>query len=228
MLPEEEDRIRHEEILRLEIRRSIEAKQPPQSRWEKSWTFFNSALGLWLLSTVAVTILGWAFAKLSSTLAHERENSILSSKLDMEIANHVREFRDTLTAEYPEGEWQAGLVQLLRAADCLQGKTQAYDHLFPEYQGRTTSSLIWELREIRADRVEKGRLLQAYQASHNINYEIHNMVARLQAMSTKANKSAMVDALKQAIIEVEKIYLDQGCPLMDRRWIEQISTTTTF
>jgi hypothetical protein len=222
---EEKSRSQDDQRVPENAQPATEQSKPAPSRWERLWAFFNGPLGLWILSTVFVTFLGWAYAQLSSDLAHKRENEMLIARFDIEIANHIDEFRDTLTVEYPEEDWQKGLAQLLRSALCLQGDPNAYENVFPEYKGRSTSSLIWELRAVTSGRGDKERLRKAHQAARDLFFETHRKAAHVQAVAAQGDKTASAAAVKQVIAEILRKYFENGCPLMDKRWSEQFSKT---
>ena len=64
------ERIRREEILREEIAKSL---KKPQSRKEQVWSFFNSNLGLFLLSSILLSGLTYGFTEHTQKLAQERQ-----------------------------------------------------------------------------------------------------------------------------------------------------------
>jgi len=71
MSNEQIERIRAEEALRIEIRKSLQEPPPTQPMKKSSlWVFLNSSFGLWLLSTIFITLIG---AKYSEMQANHKE-----------------------------------------------------------------------------------------------------------------------------------------------------------
>jgi hypothetical protein len=58
---EDKRRITEEEVFRLEVRKSLAQEKPPQGTYGVLWTFLNSSLGLWVLSTIVIGCFGWAY-----------------------------------------------------------------------------------------------------------------------------------------------------------------------
>lgn len=91
LTPEDRARIRLEEMYRAEVRDTMKLVVRPRSR---AWTFFNSNLGLWLLSAIFISGLGTLFTMWQHTrdLQHAKEEKaaeaqrVLHDRQTQEIA----------------------------------------------------------------------------------------------------------------------------------------------
>lgn len=141
----EKKRIREEEIYRIEVTKELVENKPPPSRCKALIGFLNSALGIWLLSTVAVGFISWGYARIQDSNIRARANEETVSKLDVEIANRIRAFRRATADAKKKPE----LVTAIRNLD-------ASTPVFVEYDGRSLYSLMWELsRKVPKDEAEK-------------------------------------------------------------------------
>jgi hypothetical protein len=137
--------IRAEEVFRDEIRKSL---VPRETGGKKVLAFFNSALGIFLLSSVALTgATTWhaqhAAERQASTTRDEQQR-----RLDVEIA-----YRLTLLA--PLTVSQFSFTELHNERGAMRGKVRRdpqigdlapYEPIFPEFLGRSLYALIWECR----------------------------------------------------------------------------------
>jgi hypothetical protein len=93
----DKQRIRAEEIYRDEVRREL---LPPKGRWK---SFFNTALGLWMLSTLSSILVvgggGWAVTRIAQDHALSVQNRETVKKLKLEVYFQAGKFRgDVLRA----------------------------------------------------------------------------------------------------------------------------------
>jgi hypothetical protein len=135
---DERAKIRAEEILRREVRESLEGAG---SRW---WSFLNSAFGLWLLGSVSVGVITWSFGAIRDRQREETESRVLSRRLRTEIAARV----DAATYVFRSSEFHEPRPEVDdygEAANVLNG--QAGNATYPEFTGRKLSSLVIQLRD---------------------------------------------------------------------------------
>jgi hypothetical protein len=85
------ERIRAEEIYRDEVRREIEDRRA-HGVGSRTWAFLNSAFGLWLLTTVVVSIGTWGFTEWRNAREMSRENDRAIVSLNREIAVRLDQF----------------------------------------------------------------------------------------------------------------------------------------
>lgn len=143
----EEDRehIRAEEIFRHEVRVSL----ADQADRPGVLAFLNSALGIWLLSTLVVGFGSWAYATYLEHLEQRREQVATLARLNTEMRGRVRSFG--LDLERMEN-WS----QALRALQNLRTGT----HVYPEYANWSTELLVSEIRNLSGeDTAELSRAL---------------------------------------------------------------------
>ena len=141
MLNEEEKvRIRLEEVFREELREEL--KTARAKTWRKrALAFFNSALGIWLLSSVALGLVTWTYARWTETLAKARENGEAVEKLDIEIAARIQRLESFLVDGSSNATYFIALVSL----DNPSTVDKLSPVVFPEFARRGLRSLLWEL-----------------------------------------------------------------------------------
>lgn len=138
------------------------------------WSILNSPFSLWMLSSVLLGGITFAYTKWgeirdskridaehAARLAHE--NLVTTRKLDAEIASRL---------SYVHSLTRLGEVStksfLLALASLEQPSTETYSvSVFPEYSQRTLRSLLWELLQVlpetsQAEKDEKQRVRVAY------------------------------------------------------------------
>jgi hypothetical protein len=87
---EDRQRIRQEEIFRQEIRQDLEkAKASNQSFPRRVVNFLNTGLGLWFLTTVAVGLVSFSYAKWDEHNTKIRDNRTTERKLNIEISTRL-------------------------------------------------------------------------------------------------------------------------------------------
>ncbi len=145
-LPEpDRERVRLEEVFREEVRKSL---QQPRTFGQQVLEFFNSSLGLFILSSV---VLG-GFSTLATTWFNNHQEQARSleteRRLDIEIGFRLHQL--PLLANQP-----VTFTQLHTAKGAVFGKAEyhpqagklgEFEPVFPEYLGRSLFSLVWELQ----------------------------------------------------------------------------------
>lgn len=108
-------RIREEEIFRQEVRRALEKQPANRSFLGRVYAFFNTGLGLFLLSTVAVGGITQLFTWSQERIAAAERREQLARELDAEIGARV----STLAAE---ANLHMDRLRELPAEDVLQSR----------------------------------------------------------------------------------------------------------
>lgn len=90
MLTEEEKaRLKAEEIFRDEVRKSLPAKK---SKPNSVWTFLNSGLGIWFLSTIVIGFFTYLFNEYKENKKTATEQETKIQQIDLEIESRISQF----------------------------------------------------------------------------------------------------------------------------------------
>jgi hypothetical protein len=150
---EEKSRIRAEEIFRDEVRRELETKQPP-SRAQKIWTFLNSSLALWFLSSVVLAGLTTAVTSYQARHTEHLRKAESERRLDTEISSRiglalrvvrVQQAQVARGGAPPDGYPYGTAIAYL---DNSFANTPWDFSIYPEYKARPFRSLISERASI--------------------------------------------------------------------------------
>lgn len=143
--------IREEEELRYVVRREIETRfAEPQTRLTRVFTFLNTSVGAFLLSTVLIGMITYFHSELSVTLTRRAERADRLRKVGLEVANRLQEI--SRMEKRFDGHYRA----VVRTAfdGFRSGDTQNesyklyYAAMFPELRERTLKSLVYELIDL--------------------------------------------------------------------------------
>jgi hypothetical protein len=151
MLTEEEKtKIKAEEVFRDEVRKSLNTKEK-----NGFWTFLNTSLGIWFLSTIMIGLFTYFFNDYNETkkVTNKREDKI--KQLDLEIESRISQFWVNL---YPLVNQSDSTLPLKEGIsyDTVKVIWEAFKNppsfnqniitsIYKEYEKRTTISLIIEL-----------------------------------------------------------------------------------
>ena len=187
MLTDDEmEKIRLEELYRHEVRTGLEEKEIP-SAGQRLWAAANKPITIWFLATVVVGAISWSIDRADRDRAQVRANQVVErgqktaeGRLDLEISTRlIQAYPLYVPDAYAVGhvEPMAEQEEFLRefipdlhgsfdnfrtALDC--GKLFG---VFPEYEHRSLTSLIWQLATLRTGAPE-GELKEALDASIGI------------------------------------------------------------
>lgn len=138
MLTEEDkQRIREEEIFRAEVQKSLVQLTSPKPSYQHLWAFFNTSLGIWVLSTVFLGIIGWTYAQWQAS----RQNTEQINKLDIEIDARLHAAEDTLNSQLFRKKEDSPIY----VANVLLLPPMGERMILPEYANRNMRSLMYEL-----------------------------------------------------------------------------------
>lgn len=136
MTPEEQNRIREEELFRERVRSELERERSrPTPRG--LWAFLNSAFGLFLLSTVAVGLISTGYALVQEQIRIRTERHAVMGRIETEINNRLSGTARAMRSALKENVLM-GLYNALEA-DSRNGGT------YLEFKERSIGSLLSEL-----------------------------------------------------------------------------------
>jgi len=195
---EDKTRIRLEEIFREEVRAELSTTKP--KTWQKkSLAFFNSALGIWLLSSVALGLVSWSYSRLSESIAEKKENNGAIQKLDIEITARIRRFEAFLANDSSNMMYFIALLSL----DNPSTIDKMTPVVFPEYSRRGLRSLLWELHS-RVPEDEKKAVARALKTAEKFSLRGAESIRYLDASSEDENARVdpeEVDATRRQLKE---------------------------
>lgn len=105
------ERIIEEESFRREIRELMDKTKKKES--SKTLEFFNSPVGLWLLSTVLIGIVTWAYTTYKETSSAHQQKDIRIQKMDIEIASRLQEYSTSLDHPTTYGQYYGSYEQFI-------------------------------------------------------------------------------------------------------------------
>jgi len=163
----EKSHLKAEETFRYEVRKSLEKKE------EKKFgrmvlDFFNSAFGLWLLSTVVVGLIVSLYSNIKTKNEIAATNTETMRKLTTEISGRLQVFKISLSQLPVEQYYEYSYKQLAHMIDgtgIIDKGSASQDRpifIFPEFQDRTLQSLLFEMErltknETQATVIREGR-----------------------------------------------------------------------
>ena len=150
----ERRRIRSEEIFRAEVKEVLRKPAPAASRTSQFFAALNRPLGLWFLSSVVLSALGWAYASWEEDRAARAQARAEITRLDIEIYGRLRQSAQRLEAA-------TNAVGLREAVEMLNEGSG----IFPEFEKRSFEGLLltlqWLVPEDERAEIETAR--QAWQ-----------------------------------------------------------------
>ena len=157
--------------IRLEekYRASIANKLNPPTQSSAIWTFLNSTLGIFLLSTVFISSFTWLYGQWTAAKTQNHETQKTWERLQVELSNRIRYF-DKLTTRIPSQEYKVirgALYGFDPAANVNPSWILHYSPVFLEYKERSFSSLLWELATVSKDS-RKPQLKKMREISYSI------------------------------------------------------------
>ena len=143
MLSDEDKlRIAEEERVRQEIRQE---RKPNVGALSRIWQLLNSAIFLWLLSSVVVGFVVHVYNQRVDSRARQGAMSESARRIAIELRYRCQSCRQLIGKEQSKTNPDFG-----RAALALDGVTSGF--VFPEHQGRSLTSLAYEYEGTLAGR----------------------------------------------------------------------------
>jgi len=163
---EERERIRAEEIFRDEVRKSLSVKR---SFWGKVYVFFNSSLGVFVLSGVFLTGVSSLYVRTSEQRREDSARRENARKLLVEIPFRVEELK-----KLESDVFSYSSLQTVRSAitgktinDAAVGQLGDFEPIFAEYSGRSLLALLWEYQGL-LDEKSRADVNAAIAAAKNL------------------------------------------------------------
>lgn len=179
---------------------------PRQPGTARLWIFLNSNFGLFVLSSIVVSFMGWAYTEFSQSI-EQRELTMESvAKLTTEVS-----YRIQMIDSYFESECMVEdnldeqtfneIRQIYRAAP-------EYQSIFPENREKDLHMLLWELAALQGDE-KRLDFQEAFNSMLDFNADLNkhlNPVENSYAMpmESQVNKATLkkdVDALMKTFAE---------------------------
>lgn len=135
---EAEEQVRHEVRKRLDVDSAVTSKSQGSAFGKKLFDFFNSAVGMWLLSSVVLT----GGAALLQNIQHRHE---IEQKNREQLAAHKYEVTHRLD------QMEFGLRRAVTAGDAkaaMDGMFKSKFPLSPELQNRSLGSLYLTIHQL--------------------------------------------------------------------------------
>jgi hypothetical protein len=165
--------------------KKLKARLKKQTDDSPSMKFLNSNFGLFLLSSVFISLFSWGYHQWTTYEAHQREDAKLRQKIGLEVVNRLR-YIDKMagTFEYDDRRViQQSLFGFDATANVNPSWLRHYSAMFPEFQRRSFTSLLWELEDLS----EKDRRPRLQLARTKIGL-IEGYLARLQYYEVDGSK----------------------------------------
>ena len=144
---DDKQRIRAEEIFRDEVRHEL---KKPKKTSAKLWQFFNSALGIFTLSSIGLSGFTFVFTEChnAAVAATTREEEV--RKLNIEIGYRVAYLKPLSQAEFNYIDIHNARAATVGSPQSEEdvGRVDFVNPIFPEYKERTLASLLWELKKL--------------------------------------------------------------------------------
>jgi hypothetical protein len=112
--------------------------------------FLNSNFGLFLLTSVFLSVFSWGYHQWTAYLTKKQEDSKAYQQISLEIVNRLKYVEEMETPfQYDERRLiQESLFGFNPSANVNPSYIRHYSAMFPEYQQRSLPSLIWEIEKL--------------------------------------------------------------------------------
>ncbi len=199
-----------EEVVRDEVRKIFEGKLSDDlSSKKKAFNFFNSALGIFILSTI--------FVSLGSFIASQVITYIESKKRENEeiyqLTNEMN-YRGELIKEMNKVEfWEKEYFGVLAAYYGFDGERNPNDYymfksIYKKYEHRTLNALLVELKYLTGEELEELSIALREFKTFEKNMSIHPIKIVETEEETfkfyKMNSSDSILFYKSVILNIEK------------------------
>ena len=179
---EEKSKLKAEEIFKGEVRKSLNT-----NKRSTVWTFLNSGLGLWFLSTIVIGLFTYFFNEYKEKQNATKDREVKIKQLDLEVESRISQFwvhLDPLVLHLDTTlPLKAGI-----AYDTVKVLWEAFRNppsfnpkltttIYKDYETRTTISLMIEL----------STLLQ----------EQYNITTKPDTISSNPNKPTVLKPMKE-------------------------------
>lgn len=141
------------------------------------WKFCNSNFGIFLMSTVFISLFSWGYSQWTASREHHEEREQRWQKLQVEISNRIT-YAEKMTHRFPSRDYKV-IREAIYGRDPLANVNPSwilhYSPVFPEYKERSFSSLLWELQSM-----SRGKRVATIASLRNDVYKIEEYFDHLQ------------------------------------------------
>ncbi len=166
----------------IRAEKSQEKTPPDHSLAARLWLFLNSTFGIFLMSTVFISLFSWGYNQWSSSRVQLAEKERTWKRLQVEVSNRIR-FIERMTYRFPSREYsviRSAIYGYDPQGNVNPSWIRHYSPVFPEYKERSLSSLIWELASVDA-----GQRQRQIDDLRNNAYQIESCFDRLEYSEVK-------------------------------------------
>ncbi len=166
----------------LKLKADVEKEHHPESIFGRVWTFVNSSFGIFIFSSIILTLITNAYANRQADQKEVQEKRTLVRKLETEISYrtgyilhwlksdkfyYASHAIDTTMIYYMDFPYRASLAHLnnLYGDPATSIENKIDNSTYPEYRSRTFVSLLNELYPYAGDSLDRDirSTYQAYQ-----------------------------------------------------------------
>jgi len=123
--------IRAEEIFREQVREELANQH--RDHHNRVWTFLNSAFGLWLLSSVFLAVITWAWTTILEKRTTEKKNAATLVQLRVELDRDFWEFSGAFAPAWDFTRYSKAFALYL----------QRPNYHFSDFKDKTVDDLLW-------------------------------------------------------------------------------------
>ena len=135
-------RIREEELFRFQIQKELSDEKELKTGRGKFLKFFNTAFGLWLLSSIFLSLVTWGYSTWQAKSEIEKQNMVNKKRLSDEISSRIgNAYILTSPGRFEENKNPHYYLDLLLMPP---GDERV---VIPEFSNRNLSSLLHELKQ---------------------------------------------------------------------------------
>jgi hypothetical protein len=131
-------------------RQSHRREQERARKPSEIWVFLNSTFGIFVLSSVFISLFSWTYTQWSTSRAQGRELERTWQRLHVELSNRAR-YLERITDPFSSREYKV-IREAIYGFDADANVNPSwivhYSPVFPEYRERSFSSLLWEIAMI--------------------------------------------------------------------------------
>jgi hypothetical protein len=161
--------IRFQEVFRREVQQDLSQNTPTPNFAKRLILFFNTPLGLWILSSIALACLVNFYATLVNHFERVRTNKATAAWIDLEIEHHFENLKLYLDEGGPFIQrGYAPKYYLNGMIGNLGGEPLYYSAVFPIAINRSLHSIMFELSTYTDDHIEKSRIEAAARSASSL------------------------------------------------------------
>lgn len=165
----------------------------------KLWVFLNSNFGLFMMSSIVLSLITWSYTQWTDSLEQKRVISEKLTKLETEISYRVQVMQNYFESECSE---HSNLSRkTIKDIEKIYRAAPGYQAIFPNNASKDLHILIWELSA-----VQKGKEKQQYINCFNSLLQFNAYLNRLQNQLDSQGKfyGKAPDYKKEVAILIEK------------------------